>query len=274
MLIDFEQKFRDYIMQYKKDNDIEDDELVELAPDMYLSWVDKPKKWLSGKSPITHFEGFEPVALIEELGKYIISGITLPGVLLNRIADTKQDTYPYLISLLENYEDEKSDKIKVTIVRLIEEMDLPHPYEYYIKAISQAEEQTDFYEACADELKDSGDLYKDQLITAYEEADNQYVSDCFLDILCDLPYDDRTYQFALEKFLYSDQHRAFYASCLGKIGNEKAIPYLEDELRSDDVNYYDYISVKNALEELGGEIEIDRDFSGDQDYESLKNLGE
>lgn len=274
MLIDFEQRFRDYIIEYKKSNDIEDEKLIELAPDMYLKWVEEPKEWLSGRSPITHFEQYETAALIEELGKYILSEITLPGVLLNRIADTKQDTYPYLISLLTNYEGEKSEKIKVTIMRLVEEMDLPHPYEYYIEAISQAEDQNDFYEACADELKDSGDTYKEQLIVAYEGAANQYVSDCLLDVLCDLPYDDRTYQFALEKFLYSDSLKAFYASCLGKIGNEKATPYLEEELRSDNVNYYDYVSIKNALEELGGEIDIERDFSGDQDYESLKNLGE
>lgn len=274
MLIDFEQKFRDYLKGYKNDNEIEEDKLIELAPDMYLKWVEEPKEWLKGKSPITYFEQFETAALIEELGKYIISKITLPGVLLNRIADTKQDTYPYIISLLTNYEGEKSEQIKVTIIRLIEEMDLVHPYDYYIKSISQAEEQNDFYEACADELKDSGDSYKEQLIAAYEVAANQYVSNCLIDVLCDLAYDDRTYQFALEKFLYSDSQKAFYASCLGKIGNEKAIPYLEEELRSENINYYDYVSIKNAVEELGGEIDIDRDFSGDIDYESLKNLGE
>lgn len=117
-------------------------------------------------------------------------------------------------------------------------------------------------------------MYTEELIAAYEKAKNDYVSDCLLDILCDVSFDERVYQFAIEKFLYSDGCRAFYASCLGKLGNPDAMQYLEEALREDDTGYYDYIAIKNAIEELGGEVTIDRDFSGDRDYECLKHLEE
>ena len=90
--------------------------------------------------------------------------------------------------------------------------------------------------------------------------------------MSDLPYDERTYNYVLERFLYGDRLKAFYASCLGKLGNSDALPYLEQALKDEGLMYYDYISIRDALEELGGEVNIERDFTGDSDYESLKNL--
>lgn len=274
MLIDFEERFRTYLSLYKKSNEIEDEVLEERAPELYLNWLDSPKDWLSGNSPNGHFKKYDAGALIEALGEYILSDFTLPGVLLNMIADAKKETYPFLISLMKNYEGEKSDSLKKTIVRLIEEMDMIHPYSLYIEAIAHSDEKSEFAEACAEELKNSGIDQKENIISAFEKTKSRYSSDCFLDILTDLPYDEKTYNFALEKFLYGDSQKAFYASCLGKIGNESALPFLEEAIKAEETTYFEYLSVKNAFEELGGEIEIERDFSGDSDYESLKKVRE
>ena len=140
-MIDFEAKFAEYLKEYEKKQSVSDERLEEVVPELYLSWLDSPKDWLKGKSPVGYFSDFSAPSLIELLGKYIISDVTLPGVLLNRIADTKKETYPYLIKLLTKYEGEKQNKIKHIIVRLIEEMDFAHPYEYYIEAISEADEK-------------------------------------------------------------------------------------------------------------------------------------
>ena len=274
MLIDFETKFSEYIREYTAENEVDDEKLEEIAPELYLVWLDKPKDWLNGESPKGYMQSFEVAELISMLGEYKFSDVTVPGVLLNAIADSRDEAYPYLVALIKNYNGDKSDAIKTTVVRLIEEMDMVRPYALYIDAISSSQEKNDFAEACAEELKNAGAAQKDNIITAYEAAEGDYAPDCFLDILVDMPYDERIYVFALEKFLYSDKPKAFYASCLGKIGNEDALPYLEEALRSEDITYYEYVSIKNALEELGGEIEIDRDFSGDKDYESLKKMGE
>ncbi len=274
MLIDFEKKFAEYLKSYKKSNNLEDEALEEAAPELYLAWLDSPKEWLGENSPNDYFKKYHASDLIKALGQYILSDITLPGVLLNRIADDKEETYPFLVSLMENYEGEKSDALKKVIVRIIEEMDMVHPYKLYIDAIAASTEKNEFSEACAEELKNSGAGEIENIIKAYEQAESAYASDCFLDILTDLPYDERTYNFALEKFLYSDTQKAFYASCLGKIGNDKALPYLEEAIKEENTTYFEYLAIKNAYEELGGEIEIERDFSGDKDYESLKKVRE
>lgn len=273
MLIDFEQRFSEYLNTYIHDHHIDDDSMEDFGSDLYLDWLDMPQGWLEGKSPNDYFASMDALMLIKTLGQYMLSGMTLPGPLLNRIADNREETYPLLVSLLKNYNGENEDKIKTVVVRLIEEMDMAHPYDYYIEVIAQSIEQSDFSEACADELRDAGPEYLEPVINAFEQAQNTYATDCFLDILTDMPYDERTYGYAMERFLLSDTQKAFYANCLGKIGDSRALPVLEEALRQENLRYFDYVAIKNALEELGGEVEIERDFSGDDDYESLINMG-
>ena len=274
MLIDFEKRSAAYLEEYVRAHQLDDDAMEEMAPDLYLEWLDKPQSWLTDKSPNAYFLNMDAVSLIKSLGQYLLSDVSLPGPLLNRIADLRDETYPLLIALLKNYEGEKEIKIRTVIVRLIEEMDMRHPFEYYIEVISQSDSQSDFTEACVDELKDAGAAYLEPVLEAYEKAATSYAADCFLDILTDLPYDERTYNHAMERFLFGESQKAFYANCLGKIGNAKAIPVLEDALRQEDIKYYDYIAIRNALEELGGQVDIERDFSGDQDYDSLIDMGD
>ena len=40
------------------------------------------------------------------------------------------------------------------------------------------------------------------------------------------------------------------------------------------MTYLDYLEIRNAIEELGGRVTTERDFSGDEFYESLKHLEE
>lgn len=272
MLIDFEARFGEYLHEYMHSSGLKEDEIEEQVPNLYLEWLDMPAEWLSGQSPNAYFEAMDAGELVATLGRYMLSDMNAPGPLLNRIADTNEDTYPLLVSLMQNYEGEKSDDIRTIIVKLIEEMDMPRPFAYYIDVVAKAMHPSDFSEACVEELKNAGQEYIQRVISAYEAAQSPYAADCFLDILADMPFDERAYEFAMEKFLYSETNKAFYASCLGKLGSDKALPYLEEVLRQDGIKYFDYVSIKNAVEALGGEVKIDRDFSGDNDYESLKNM--
>lgn len=274
MLIDFEKKFGEFLRHYKNENGLKDDEIDDKVPEMYLDWLDTPQDWLSNKTPNAYFEAMDASELVAMLGRYMLSDLSMPGSLLNRIADISGQTYPLLISLMQNYEGDKCDEICTQVVRLIEEMDLPRPFAYYIDVVSVSLEPSGFSEACVEELKNAGAEYTDRVIAAYESAVSPYAADCFLDILADMPYDERTYELALERFLYSETNKAFYASCLGKLGSEKALPYLEEALRRDDIKYFDYVSIKNAVEALGGDVMIDRDFSDDTDYESLIDMEE
>ncbi len=273
-LIDFEEKFSQYLQDYRAQLGIEDDRLEEMMPKIYLDWLDKPAVWLGGKSPNAYFASLDDVKLIELLGHYVLAGIALPGPLIGCIVEKSACTYSLLLSLMKNYDGEKSDALKSAIVRLIEETDLPRPYAYYIEVIAAAGEESSFSEACANELKGAGSDLLDSVLLAYENAKSRYAADCFLDVLADMPFDTRVYEHVLERFLYSEQHKALYASLLGKLGSENALPYLEEAMRRQSLKYYDYLAIKNAYEALGGEIEIERDFSGDEDFEALAKMGD
>ncbi len=271
-LIDFEEMFHEYLHGYMHQHEISEDVMEEIVPELYLRWLDMPQESLGGKSPNGYFEGMGSGDLVMLLGQYFFSELQVPGPLMGRIADTKEETFPFIHALLKKYTGERSDEFKAVLVALIGEMEMPHPYEYYIEVISAETEGNDFSEACVDALKGAGGELREALIEAYESAAGEYAKDCFLDILSDMPCDERVYSLVLEKFLYCEGKRAFYASCLGKLGNEAALPYLEEALREDSLSYFDYVSIRDALEELGGEAGIERDFTGDKDYEALSDM--
>jgi len=271
-LIDMESRFREYLEDYRQKHEINEDTMEEIAPELYLRWLDIAQDAFDGKSPSAYFGSFSGADLVMMLGQYFLSELQIPGVLLGRIADTREETFPFVYALLRNYEGDRNDEFKALLVALIEEMDMPHPYAQYIEVIEGAAEGNDFSEACVDALKGSGDEVKEVLIEAYERTEGEYAAECFLDILSDLPYDARVFAHVLDRFICSTDKRAFYASCLGKLGNDKALPYLEDALRQESISYFDFVSIRNALEELGGIVDIERDFTGDRDYEALSDM--
>ena len=268
-MFDFEKKFTEYLTEFLEGNDFKDGEIEEMIPELYEKWLKTPADWLCGKTPGSYYKDYGAAELTEEVGKYVFSGMAVPDILIDGIYEKKEAVYPYLISLLLNYEGEKSGELKAAVVNIIGDIGLAHPYEYYIGVISGSSEPGDFPEACVMELKETQGMYIDRLIEAYESAESDYALDCFLDILTVLPYDERTYSYALEKFLFSESKKEFYASCLGKLGNPDALPFLEEEISRGDISYYEYEALRNAIEELGGEVTVERDFEGDKDYESM-----
>ena len=78
----------------------------------------------------------------------------------------------------------------------------------------------------------------------------------------------------LVSYLYRGEDVALYARLLGKYGDERAIDVLKSFAEEYDLDYNEYMEVRNAVEELGGYFEDDRDFSDDPFYRYLKWLDE
>ncbi len=68
------------------------------------------------------------------------------------------------------------------------------------------------------------------------------------------------------------EQRAFAARLLGRYGDARAMEPLKALISMSDITYYEYMELRNAVEALGGEIEHEREFYGDPDYEYLRNL--
>ena len=61
-------------------------------------------------------------------------------------------------------------------------------------------------------------------------------------------------------------------SLLEKLGDPRALETLEKMLKLTDLNYLDYMEIRNAVESLGGDPGEERTFYGDPDYEAMRNL--
>ena len=71
-----------------------------------------------------------------------------------------------------------------------------------------------------------------------------------------------------------DDAKAFYAQCLAKTSDDMALPALMEASDLPQISYFDYTAIRDAIEELGGELDHEREFSGDKDYTALQEKDE
>ena len=132
-------------------------------------------------------------------------------------------------------------------------------------------QKPDLMEAASELLKGMGEDVVEPLIKRADGLTGEALESC-LDILCNFPGDKRIYELLIRAFRQDGERRALYASFLGKLGDEDAVEPLKAALELSELNYLDYIEIVHAVEALGGEVEKQREFSGDEYYESLKHM--
>ncbi|MEG2457233.1 MAG: hypothetical protein RSB08_05390, partial [Clostridia bacterium] len=76
--------------------------------------------------------------------------------------------------------------------------------------------------------------------------------------------------FWLVTMLFRAEDVALYAKLLGKYEDETAIDILKSFATDNDINYVEYVEIRNAVERLGGEFDIEKDFTNDELYAYLK----
>ena len=93
-----------------------------------------------------------------------------------------------------------------------------------------------------------------------------------LDVLCNFPGHDGTYELLIGKLLSCHDKIAYYASLIEKFGDPRALDTLQKMIQFSDIGYVDYIELRNAIESLGGDPGEERTFYGDPDYEAMRNV--
>ena len=112
----------------------------------------------------------------------------------------------------------------------------------------------------------------DEMVERFAVAEGE-TGKMLIEILAEYKGNPAVYM-GLVSYLYRGEDVALYAHLLGKYGDERAIDVLKSFAEEYDLDYNEYMEVRNAVEELGGYFEDDRDFSDDPFYRYLKGLDE
>ncbi len=112
----------------------------------------------------------------------------------------------------------------------------------------------------------------DEMVERFAVAEGE-TGKMLIEILAEYKGNPAVYM-GLVSYLYRGEDVTLYARLLGKYGDERAIDVLKSFAEEYDLDYNEYMEVRNAVEELGGYFEDDRDFSDDPFYRYLKGLDE
>lgn len=272
--INFDEKFQEYTAHWIADNAAKYnnnyDRMEEKMPEVYLLWLNEPADWLGGETPGSFFAQYEDAAmLVEWMRAYVLARIPVPDQLMERITGMGAAGQEALYALL--LDDSAPDEARLTAITLLSEMESTLPAAQYIQWIAARDAQDERADLAAEALAAMGRAIVPKILDAVEHA-TESGRETFVDVLCNFPGEEAIFSLALAMFAAHPEKRALYASLLGKLGDERAIDPLFSAINDPELNYLDYIELRNALEALGAEVAVERAFDGDPYYESLRRM--
>lgn len=271
-LYDFSKRFSRVAEAWIKQNagKYKVEELEARVPDLYVKWLNTPASWLDGATPAAYFDQFDDaVLLVDMLKGYCKANIAAPDPLLDRISTLGE---PCVQPLLALFADDRADeKPRAMAGALLVEIGSAAPLKTCVEMISRTDASADVREQAVAILRGLGGAAEQPLLTAMEHAQGEAFS-AYLDVLLDCSTDPRLYDWAVYGLRNQPEHREVFASFLLRLGDERAVEPLSQLLNSQDLGYLQYMEICNAIESLGGEVRVVREFSGDADYEQLRQL--
>ena len=270
--IDLEHLFHHYVADHlHKAGKLDEDAAGEMAEKLYAEWADAPCAALEGCSPRAWFARLDtPEALVETLTAYARADMEPPELLLDRFFDVGAICAAPLEALARNAGE--SAALRAQALDLLNGLDEARAVRVATDAVLAAQESDAFCELAAEILASRVDAdVAARLLDGYDAAPD-FARTLILETLCNFPGDARVYERMLEMLKNRPEQRADAARLLGRYGDARAIEPLKALLDLTDIGYYEYMEVRNAVEALGGEVENEREFYGDPDYEYLREL--
>lgn len=272
--IDFDSHFNKYVQRWMTENRAKYknvDEMEAQMPDVYLKWINIPADWLDGQTPALYFEQYDdPKMLCKWMLKYIRSNIPLPDQLLERIAALGEAAVEPLMDIA--FDRDQSDEARMSAMGTLEQIQSEKPMPKLISLIEHAhDDETELSNLAGEMLVGLGPQVSASVVDAMVGARPEHGL-VLLDVACNFPGDPRIYDYAVRLLRAMPDRRALIASYLGKLGDARAIDELMPLLELQELNYLDYLEIRDAIEELGGEVKTEREFAGDEYYESMKNM--
>lgn len=268
-LIDFDSRFAQYLRGWMAahEDDYKDPEDMERdVPDVYERFLDTPAEWLDGQKPGEYFGQWDdPALLVNWLKAYLAGKVSVPDMLLNRLAALGEAAAPHVLALLD--ESDATGEKKMLAVTLLREMDSPLPLQRYVDWQCGRADLDDLCDSALESLEQQADAIRPQMLDALMGA-TPAGREALLSVLCRQPGDPRVLEELLRLFGERPERRAILAAYLGRLGDPEALPDLLAAANEDGLKYLDYIEIRSAIESLGGEPP-EREFFEDAEYDAL-----
>ena len=272
--INFDDKFADFASQWMKDHSKEYRNFDAMEADMprvYMMFLNTPARWLDGVTPGAYFTQFEDAKdLVDWMVEYTNKEIPVPDLLLEQITAVGKPCEKRLVALLKDESASINEEARMTAIGLLREMESPLPKMLYIQWQLNREDHDELADNALDSLRDMGKVVVQPILQELPHA-NAAGQEAFLDILVNYPGPQQVFDLAVRLFEENPTRRALFASYLGKLGDDRALPVLMAAANDDNCSYMDFIELRSAIEYLGGEAPK-REFFEDAEYEALRAL--
>ena len=212
-----------------------------------------------GKTPRQYFREMSDGGLVETLKEYLLQELPVSDFLCEEIE--RRGVFPELLSLL----DETDEELVHYAINLIGAHG--SAVKRYAEMLASDDYDEHIKDAVADVLKTCADSVLEEMLALCDTDNAPYA----LEILSRLRNKDgRAFERLLRAFRESGKEDVpLYAGYLASYGDDKALPYLLEEIEKD-VGYIAFQELKYAIEALGGEYSKQRDFSSDPEYIAVK----
>lgn len=230
----------------------------DMIPKLYQKFGDTVLKSI-GTTPRLYYQEMTAEELVETLRRHLEEEVPVSDFLCR--AFEKKDCTDMLIPFLKS---EKEEVVQYAISLIGSDV---RAYSAYLSLIIDEDTLDDVKEAAIEQIKEHPDPVKKELLEYYYDGVER---EFMLEMLSRIhEKDDIVYQVILDEFLLHLDNIPMHASYLAAYGDNRAIPYLMEQIEREDINYIEFQELKYAIEALGGEYNKPRDFSSDPFYDKI-----
>ena len=272
--IDFDKAFSLFAMQWFRDHGKEYknyDAMEAAMPDVYARFLDTPADFLAGAKPGEYFNAWDDAkVLIDWMEDYYKQRVPVPDMLLNRITELGESAEKRLFALLQK--ERTPQEARMTAVSLLDEMESTLPMQLYISWQLNRTPEDELCDAACERLVQMGEEAIDPMMAFLDDA-NDAGKEALCGVLSYYPDDSgKVLNELLRLICLPDAHVAVLAGYLGRLGDERALETLIDLALEEDLSYLDYIELRSAIEQLGGDAPERAFDEHDPEYEAMARM--
>ncbi len=230
---------------------------------MYLDWVNRSNEELDGFTPIEYVKIVDKSGNLFDYIEYMLNTEREVSDIVTDALVKRADAIELVKKLIKS-NDRNTLKYAFTIMF---ELDNSEVTDLCIDVIRSKDENEEKIAACYEMLAENNEEAVEKILAIMYEVDEdtQFI---FADILSNYNDNENIFMW-LVTMLYRGNDLCQVAEMLGRFGDNKAVNMINSFVLDKDLNYMEFIELRNAVERLGGEFEYEKDFTEDEYYKKI-----